>query len=92
VKAFYSLGLALLLATTPCGSVAADPARTPAKQGDRVGATGRPLPAEADDPNRPAHTRQLKPSVWTDDAGVDDNGNIYNQYRRSSFGTWSNYD
>jgi hypothetical protein len=23
---------------------------------------------------------------------VDDNGNIYNQYKRSSFGTWSNYD
>jgi len=24
--------------------------------------------------------------------GVDDNGNIYNQYKRSFFGTWSNYD
>ncbi len=50
------------------------------------------LPAEADDPNRPAKVRLLKPGVWTDDAGVDDNGNIYNQYKRSSYGTWSNYD
>jgi hypothetical protein len=50
------------------------------------------LPPEADDPNRPRNLRLLKPSVWTDDAGVDDNGNIYHQYRRSPFGTWSNYD
>lgn len=50
------------------------------------------LPPEADDPTRPAKLRLLKPAVWTDDVGVDDNGNIYNQYRRSSFGTWSNYD
>jgi hypothetical protein len=50
------------------------------------------LPPEADDPNRPRNLRLLKPGVWIDDAGVDDNGNIYNQYRRSSFGTWSNYD
>jgi hypothetical protein len=49
-------------------------------------------PPEADDPNRPRNLRMLKPSVWTDDAGVDDNGNVFNQYRRSSFGTWSNYD
>ena len=49
-------------------------------------------PAEADDPNRPAKLRLLKAGVWTDDAGVDDNGNIYNQYKRSSYGTWSNYD
>ena len=27
--------------------------------------------------NRPANTRLLKPGVWVDDAGVDDNGNIY---------------
>jgi len=58
--------------------------------------SGRPtrasLPPEADDPNRPRNLRLLKPSVWTDDAGVDDNGNIYHQYRRSPFGTWSNYD
>ena len=50
------------------------------------------LPPEADDPNRPRNLRLLKPGVWIDDAGVDDMGNIYNQYRRSSFGTWSNYD
>lgn len=50
------------------------------------------LPPEADDPERPANTRLLKPSVWVDDIGVDDNGNIFNQYKRSSFGTWSNYD
>jgi hypothetical protein len=50
------------------------------------------LPPEADDPGRPANTRLLKPSVWVDDVGVDDNGNIFNQYKRSSFGTWSNYD
>jgi len=50
------------------------------------------LPPEADDPERPRNLRLLKPSVWTDGAGVDDNGNIFNQYRRSSFGTWSNYD
>jgi hypothetical protein len=50
------------------------------------------LPPEADDSNRPRNVRLLKPGVWVDDVGVDDNGNIYNQYRRSSFGTWSNYD
>jgi hypothetical protein len=50
------------------------------------------LPPEADDPARPAQVRLLKPGVWTDDVGVDDNGNIYNQYRRSSTGTWSNYE
>ena len=50
------------------------------------------LPPAADDPARPARTRLLKGSVWTDDAGVDDNGNLYNQYKRSPFGTWSNYD
>ncbi len=50
------------------------------------------LPSEADDPARPAGLRLLKPSVWVDDIGVDDNGNIFNQYKRSSFGTWSNYD
>jgi hypothetical protein len=50
------------------------------------------LPPEADDPGRPKDTRLLKPHIWVDDAGVDDNGNIYNQYKRSSYGTWSNYD
>src|SRR5476649_850370 len=50
------------------------------------------LPPEADDPVRPPNLRLLKPGVWTDDVGLDDNGNVYNQYRRSSFGTWSNYD
>ncbi len=50
------------------------------------------LPPEADDPMRPAHLRMLKSKVWVDDAGIDDVGNIYNQYRRSSLGTWSNYD
>jgi hypothetical protein len=49
------------------------------------------LPAPADDPARPPNTRLLKPNVWVDDAGVDDNGNIYNRYVRSSVGTWSNY-
>jgi hypothetical protein len=82
----------MLLAATPGRSAAADPIGTPLEPGGSAGTTARPFPAEADDPNRPAHTRQLKASVWTDDAGVDDNGNIYNQYRRSSFGTWSNYD
>jgi hypothetical protein len=50
------------------------------------------LPPEADDPGRPQNTRLLKANVWVDDVGVDDNGNIYNQYKRSSYGTWSNYD
>jgi hypothetical protein len=50
------------------------------------------LPPEATDPMRPPHLRLLKPRVWVDDAGVDDFGNIYNQYKRSSYGTWSNYD
>ena len=50
------------------------------------------LPPEADDAARPPNTRFLKANVWTDDVGTDDNGNIYNQYKRSSFGTWSNYD
>jgi len=51
-----------------------------------------PLPPAATDPARPPQTRLLKANVWTDDAGVDDNGNIYNQYKRSPFGSWSNYD
>jgi hypothetical protein len=50
-----------------------------------------PPPAPVD-PDRPPQTRLLKGSVWTDDVGRDDNGNLYNQYKRSSFGTWSNYD
>lgn len=50
------------------------------------------LPSEADDPLRPANTRLLRPGVWVDDAGVDDFGNVYFYYRRSSYGTWSNYD
>jgi hypothetical protein len=50
------------------------------------------LPPEAEDPFRPANIRLLKPRIWVDDAGVDDNGNIYNRYLRSTFGTWSNYD
>jgi hypothetical protein len=52
------------------------------------------LPPDADDPARPPHTRRVKPDsiYWTDDVGVDDHGNPYNQYKRSSFGTWSNFD
>jgi hypothetical protein len=50
------------------------------------------LPPEADDPARPGNTRLLKPRIWVDDAGVDDNGNIFNRYERTAFGTWSNYD
>ena len=52
------------------------------------------LPPTAGDPMRPAHTRLLRPErdIWTDDAGVDDNGNVYHQYSRSPYGTWSNYD
>jgi hypothetical protein len=57
------------------------------------------LPPEADDPLRPKNIRMTGPSptirraYWTDDAGVDDNfGNPYNAYRRSPFGTWSNFD
>jgi hypothetical protein len=57
----------------------------------RAVATRTNLPPEADDPERPAGLRLLKPGVWTDDIGIDDNGNPYNQYRRSTFGTWSNY-
>jgi hypothetical protein len=52
---------------------------------------GTQLPPEADDPNRPPGLRLLKPGVWTDNVGKDDNGNLYHQYRHSSFGTWSNY-
>jgi hypothetical protein len=56
------------------------------------------LPPEADDPARPQNIRWTKLSAtirhayWTDDAGVGDNGNPYNAYQRSSFGTWTNYD
>ncbi|HWA09537.1 MAG TPA: acetylxylan esterase [Opitutaceae bacterium] len=57
------------------------------------------LPPEADDPARPQNIRWVKPSstirhpYWTDDVGVsDNNGNPYNAYQRSSFGTWSNFD
>jgi len=50
------------------------------------------LPDAASDPLRPPNTRLLKPGIWTDDLAYDDMGNVYNQYRRSPFGTWSNYD
>ncbi|MES1166825.1 MAG: acetylxylan esterase, partial [Pseudomonadota bacterium] len=52
------------------------------------------LPPDADDPARPPHTRLVKPGsiYWTDDIGIDDHGNPYNQYKRSSLGTWSNFD
>jgi hypothetical protein len=57
------------------------------------------LPPEADDPLRPKNIRMAGPSAtirhpyWTDDAGVDDSfGNPYNAYRRSPFGSWSNFD
>jgi hypothetical protein len=74
---------AICAAETPIwGQAAAIAAVTPRTQ----------LPPDADDPGRPPQTRLLKASIWTDDVGVDDNGNIYNQYKRSSFGTWSNYD
>jgi hypothetical protein len=42
------------------------------------------LPPAAEDPNRPANTRQLANGRWTDSAG--------NQVSRSLWGTWSNYD
>ena len=57
------------------------------------------LPPEAVDPERPKNIRlvplgpTIRGSYWTDDAGVDDTyGNPYNAYRRSPFGTWSNFD
>ena len=50
------------------------------------------LPPEADDPDRPKNTRLLTGRVFVDDAGVDDMGNIYHRFLRSSYGTWSNYD
>jgi hypothetical protein len=50
------------------------------------------LPPPADDPLRPWNTRLLKPGTWTDDAGTDDFGNSYDLYKRSPYGTWSNYD
>jgi len=52
------------------------------------------LPPDGDDPARLPNIRRVKPGsiYWTDDVGVDDHGNPYPQYKRSSFGTWSNYD
>jgi hypothetical protein len=52
------------------------------------------LPPDDQDPARPPKTRRVKPGsiYWTDDVGVDDHGNPYNQTKRSSFGTWNNYD
>ena len=38
------------------------------------------LPPDTDDPNRPPNVRLLKAGVWTDDVGVDDNGNVYIGY------------
>jgi hypothetical protein len=57
------------------------------------------LPPEAVDLERPKNIRlvplgpTVRGSYWTDDVGVDDTyGNPYNAYRRSPFGTWSNFD
>ena len=70
--------------------------RRTGRRGDNPAATALAprshLPPAAADPPRPPHTRLLKGNIWTDDAGVDDFGNLYNQYKRSSVGTWSNYD
>jgi len=85
------IGLGLLLLAFARSGVAAAPVwGQPAAIAAVTPRTG--LPPDVDDPGRPPHTRRLKASIWTDDVGVDDNGNIYNQYKRSSFGTWSNYD
>jgi hypothetical protein len=92
-----TFGLFSLLALAFVPVRAADgPATTPAST-DRSAAllavTPRTnLPPDAEDPGRPQNTRLLKANIWTDDVGVDDNGNIYNQYKRSPYGTWSNYD
>jgi hypothetical protein len=87
-----SLGVLSAVPVRAAESRSADPA-TPKRSAAAPATSAVPLlPPEIDDPNRPRPLRLLKPSVWTDDAGVDDFGNLYNQYRRSSFGTWSNYD
>jgi len=80
----------LLCAFSLVGATSA-PVSDPAVAIAAVTPRKNPPPAETD-PLRPEKTRLLKPSVWTDDVGVDDAGNLYNQYKRSSFGTWSNYD
>lgn len=82
VLSLLALALPLIAGSVPTGD---DDAR-------RIVAPRSELPPAETDPLRPPHLRQLKPGVWTDDAGVDDFGNPYNQYRRSAFGTWSNYD
>jgi hypothetical protein len=46
--------------------------------------TPGPFPALADDPNRPANTRPRTAVAYTDDAG--------NNYARSPYGSWNNYD
>jgi hypothetical protein len=81
---------ALAVLAVPAGAAADGPA------GDNSAALAlgprSHLPPAASDPLRPPHTRLLKGNIWTDDAGVDDFGNLYNQYKRASVGTWSNYD
>ena len=85
-----SLGLLLILAVPPAR---ASDAPAYGNAASLLAVTPRTnLPPEAVDPGRPQNTRLLKPGVWVDDVGIDDNGNIYNQYKRSSYGTWSNYD
>src|ERR1700690_1696245 len=57
------------------------------------------LPPERHHPARPGNSRLVEPSAtirrsyWPDDSGVAGATRIpYNAYRRSSFGTWSNFD
>lgn len=84
---FLAAHLAGAAETGPAGSREMERASALLAVAPRTG-----LPPDADDPARPPQVRLLKPGVWTDDVGIDDNGNIYNQYKRSSVGTWSNYE
>jgi len=90
------ISCALILAYPPAS---AGDAAAPDDAVIRTLAPRADLPPEADDPSRPKNTRlvpqsaTIRRSYWTDDAGVAGANRIpYNAYRRSSFGTWSNFD
>ena len=84
------LGIAVPLALG--AALAADPQAPDASAALLAVAPRTHLPPADQDPLRPPQIRLLKGTTWTDYAGVDDFGNHYNLYKRSAFGTWSNYD
>lgn len=93
ILAFLILPEARALAQPPSGSTPSQIRRWMAAEDRRrmlellgLPTTGQPLPAPADDPNRPQSTTQKpgRSSSWHDEEG--------NTYVRSDWGNWTNYD